>query len=128
MLSKAYFLPSCSVGSLDSLRDLGYNQVTMIIRRYPFILPGGERRWESDVFQRRTQHNEPARPRTQSVVRYLLGCCGSHQKGVDIHRSRIAFVKLSLSLSYLTILVLYFKLFYIFKRINQYMITRGPDL
>ena len=49
LLSAAYFLPSCSVGSLDSLRDLGYNQVTMIIRRYPFMLPGEERRWESDV-------------------------------------------------------------------------------
>ena len=128
MLSKAYFLPSCSVGSLDSLRDLGYNQVTMIIRRYPFMLPGGERRWESEVSLRRKQYNDPARPRTQSVVCYLFGRRRSHQKGVNIHRSRVAFVKLSLSLSNLTILVLYFKLFYIFKRINQYMITRGPDL
>ena len=47
---------------LDATR---FHQAPLTLCRYPFILLGGERRYESQVFRPRTQHIDPARSRTQ---------------------------------------------------------------
>ena len=45
---------------LDATR---FHQAPLTLCRYPFILLGGERRCESQVFRPRTQHIDPARSR-----------------------------------------------------------------
>ena len=47
---------------LDATR---FHQASLTLCHYPFILLGGERRCESEVFRLRTQHINPARSRTQ---------------------------------------------------------------
>ena len=50
----------------DSSPSLVTSQVSLTVRRYPFILLGGEMRCESKVSCPRTQHNGQARARTRT--------------------------------------------------------------
>ena len=46
-------------------------QVSLTVRRYPFILLRGERNCENKLTCPRTQHNDPARTQTTQYVQWI---------------------------------------------------------
>ena len=49
-----------------------FRQVFLTVRRYPFILLGGEKHCETEVSCPRTQHNDPARDQTRTLESSVL--------------------------------------------------------